>query len=273
MGQEFYKWQFDRTKTSIWMYSERGILSYLYHYILVREPKYILDRAENIIGQKLSNYLSFKPHSYTIFTEFELGSKGFGCPDGALLIEGHCRKAFVFIEGKARTFTKEFQYPEEVAEKIKSLDPSSIEFKKVKNRNNYNSSINGQLELRWRFVNCLQEALYGNEFPCVSEQLIKVPKDILRTDRFYWSKSFKPDPKKKGDWRRVNMSRGLQKLYEILKGVDTFLLLAITADKEMPRQKMSELRLFNKDGKPLINKAEKIYWLSLRLVQERFQRV
>jgi hypothetical protein len=93
-----------------------------------------------------------------VYTEFDLGAEGFGCPDGGLLLEGQRGNAFGFIEGKAIPLELSFKDPKVISAATKDIDWDAADMADIESlmrQNTYNSSGNGQHELRWRFVNAL----------------------------------------------------------------------------------------------------------------------
>lgn len=96
----------------IWFYSERGLLAYLFHAILEGDLSLVLDNAMDGSGRNLREVLG-PVGLHQVLTEFSLGNKGFGNPDGAILTGiGLPNASFVFVEGKPVTFQETFQKPE-----------------------------------------------------------------------------------------------------------------------------------------------------------------
>src|SRR5690349_6624007 len=80
------------------VYSERGLLSYYSHEVLINNPQPMLNEARNANNISLAQIIGdFK--KYTVYTEFSLGSVGFGSPDGALWTKAE-HSCFIFINGK-----------------------------------------------------------------------------------------------------------------------------------------------------------------------------
>lgn len=266
MGK-FYSHEID-DKKRICLYSERGVLSYLYSYLMLNSLESVLKEAKNSKKESLDQIVEFSQDTkYTILQEFDLGSEGFGSPDGGLLLESNELKTFVFIEGKAISFDSSFQSPKRIEIMVDKLDPNSASFETLRNKNNYNSSINGQLELRWRFINSFRRAKKKKEL-VVTEQFLNVPPEYLKVDRFYWRRKLKPQKSEPTDWRRVNMNIDLQPLYDLLKSVDQFILLAITSDKEYP-ENLSKTRLFDENGNFITNYEKYLFWLPLKIIESQ----
>ena len=139
------------------LYSERGLLTHFFHDMLVMDPVPMLEAAKNSDGGLMVNILDIGAlKSFTVYTEFELGPQGFGSPDGGLLLVGERRRAFIFIEGKAIPFAHSFKDPELTAKPIQNRNWQALDLEPLMRQNKFNSSINGQIELKWRFVNALR---------------------------------------------------------------------------------------------------------------------
>jgi len=111
-------------------YSERGLISYLMFRYFYKEKnlKNFLKQIQLIDNQQnpfRSNLRKTPINSIRIFSECDLGD--FGCPDGIIAFEFNTNKYLIFIEAK--------------------LNESVEQSNKGKR---YGSTINGQLELKWR---------------------------------------------------------------------------------------------------------------------------
>jgi hypothetical protein len=216
-----------------WFYSERGLLSYLFHAVLAGDLSLVLDNAMDASRKRLREVLG-PVGLHRVLTEFGLGNEGFGSPDGAILTGlGQQNAACVFVEGKPVTFWETFQKPEPPDVILPRLAEADGE-KQVRRRvRRYNSKLNGQLELRWRFVNALQESDGQGE---VSEQHVALPPEIMVNDVFYLRHQFKPDQDRRKQWRRVGLDGDLAGLGQSVADVQEFYLLAITTDRGFPQQ-------------------------------------
>ncbi len=252
----------------IWFYSERGLLAYLFHAVLEGDVSLVLDHATNQNGRTLRDALrAVAPHR--VLTEFNLGSDGFGSPDGAILTGlGQPEAAFVFVEGKPVTFWETFQKPES-PDAIQAKFAEADGEKRVRRLiRGYNSKLNGQLELRWRFVNALRASAGHDE---ASEQHVTLPPEVMVNDVFYLRHRFQPDPTRREQWRRVGLMGELVGLRGSLDSAREFYLLAITADSTFPHREMSQVRLFNRTGQPLADARDRLFWMSLDRVKERLE--
>jgi hypothetical protein len=146
------------------------------------------------------------------FGEFQLGPSGFGSPDGGFLgihaIHATLHKAFVFIEAKAVLERASFQDPAVVSQRIDGMDWNGLDeqdLARLSNANTINSSLNGQVELRWRFVNAFRQGPSGTEMLITEAAVPVLPQDILRTDRFYWRQRLRPQQRKALTMRQVQV--------------------------------------------------------------------
>ena len=123
-------------------YSERGLMSY---FMFVELPKRMGDflKALEFPKNVLNPFKDIIPTNAIIFSELDFGKQGFGCPDGAIYFEykkgDETISTMILIEAKAdETYAK------------------SCKKKK------YNSTIKGQLELRWRMKELLLNECFCN---------------------------------------------------------------------------------------------------------------
>ena len=108
-------------------YSERGAMSYYMFQELCLGKENILIKSINQSNNQLFDIHKIK--KFTIFSELDLGNKGFGKPDGAVFFIYKGEKKFIFIEAK-------------INKSYKKSNNKSI---------SYNSTLNGQIELKYRF--------------------------------------------------------------------------------------------------------------------------
>jgi len=182
----------------------------------------------------------------TVISEFDLGKSGFGCPDGCIITDNGFA---IFIEGKNHKFKKG----------IMKLNSKSYE--------GFNSSINGQFELRWRFMNAL---LMGNK--SVSEREIalcgQLPEKYKETDVFYLSDERLKYPKTDAkNYRRLTDRPLIEDLNELFKNtnLDKTYFLAITSDDSYPdRNDVETIRFFDyKQPGHGINATKKVFHFNI----------
>jgi hypothetical protein len=75
------------------------------------------------------------------------------------------------------------------------------------------------------------------------------------------------------DWRRVEVGGELRQLFEDLRPVEDYNLLAITADTEAPVDYLKRIRLFTKDGVPLEDASRFIYWLPIEFISKHLHSI
>jgi hypothetical protein len=203
-----------------------------------------------------------------VLTEFDLGKVGFGCPDGGLLIEsGNGNGTFIFVEGKQVEYERSSIRPQSwawVDEQMRQGQKSAIRMKIA----GFNSSINGQLELKWRFANAF---LADRTATVVSERMVQLHGDVVANDVFYLRCPNFPDSQRLTTWRNVDLA-SLPGFSRLLQRVNRFLLLAITVDENIPAR-LSEIRLYDSRGHLLTDAADRLFWLSLREIEKRLTRV
>jgi len=251
------------------LYSERGVMAYLFISLLREQPELILDNAQNGDGTTLRDSIE-GVKNIRLLTEFELGNKGFGCPDSGLLLQDNeDRWHFVFVEAKTEPWAVSHQGPtQRTPEELSSLSYSELDRLCV--RDKFNSSINGQLELRWRFVNAFRNT--PENLDLVIER--NVPELLMKSDRFYWRRRLLVDETKNSDWRRVQMGTGLRPLRELLLSVeDRFHLLTITTDTSRPE--MNDVRLFNEGGHMMSQRdaGVRLFWMGLRVLTDQLREI
>ena len=117
-------------------YSERGLMSYFMFVELPKRMGEFLNTLEfpdqDNAGSPFKEIKKENITNATIFSELDFGKQGFGCPDGAIYFENNGISTMILIEVKA---------DESYAESCK--------------KPKYNSTIKGQLELRWRMKELL----------------------------------------------------------------------------------------------------------------------
>ena len=199
-------------------YSERGILSYfMFRYL-----------PDNNNLNKFLKELSFPEgceHPFkdihddavlnaVYFSEFELGKKdGFGCPDGAIYFSWAGRPMMILLEGK---FNETY-------------------LTSCKKKSNYNSTIQGQLELRWYAF-----YLYLKEKSMISKPKITyLVGEKGRVPKMSQSQASKEEliKRKIATFRRVRLVNGVGKLfsnYVANCNFDQIFFLCVTDDPQNP---------------------------------------
>jgi hypothetical protein len=251
-----------RNGNNVWVYSERGLMSFLLWHLLADHLDFVLDQAHDVEGTWLRDVVAACDH-HTTLTEYEIGPQGFGSPDGSVVIRTRDRRFFVFVEAKAGRFQDSYLNPPIMT--AEQLAAPQAKVAQLCKDNKFNSSINGQLELRWRFVNAFQEAIAANDVMVTEQRVpaIALPDALLQADRFYWRLFLQPNRVVAAHWRRVYMGDELQCLYDLMRDCE-FLLLAVTFDQDIPDFR-NTLRLF--DGQGRLDVAKRVFWLNGQLIE------
>jgi hypothetical protein len=251
----------------LWSYSERGLLSAYFYTALPDALQNFPDgrlfySVVNESGIPLASQLGRQLHEYWIITEFDLGNVGFGQPDAALCLRTDTGVHFVFIEAKVGAFRFNYQPPSLHSKTVAQLATiSDVGVDKLCKASKFNSSINGQLELKWRFVNAFR-ARQPLTRQVVSERWITLPHELMSCDRFYWRLRLQPRKGQEEEWRRVDLGGRLTPLFGLLSQVEHFYLLAISDDRSFPAQ-LSDIRLYDAMGELEADKSKYLHWLPL----------
>jgi hypothetical protein len=225
-------------------YSERGLMSY---FMFVQLPKRLPEFLESLqfpkdVPNPFAN-LNEPIKKSIIFSELSLGNEGFGVPDGAIYVEWP-EPTMIFVEVKANdTFAESFK------------------------NESFNSTLTGQLELKWRFVSSYSSERESalNKMEYVHED--KVLKEFYTLDNepcdeFYRAEG-RRDEKLVGSWRRLLINNGVKDFLGILNRTEgRVVFLAITADRTNPFHK-PETKLPRCYGKEWSEAKRQFCWLSI----------
>lgn len=203
-------------KVTFACYSERGIVSYFMLRVLPSDPATFLSQIVDGAGQKpFGSVQTNQITNLTIFSELVFGSKyGFGNPDGALYFEVTGTPYMIFYEAK---LNETYQ---------RSCKGQS-----------YNSTIQGQLELKWRLVTLYHqgsiETHKGTEFIEEKEEFSTFYSD---KDKFYAPSADEEDPSL-DSFRHLAVRGGVKKVFdEYISHCDPerVYFLASTSDSQNP---------------------------------------
>lgn len=221
-------------------YSERGIMSFLMFRYLPYGNNLNLFLEELEFSQNLPN--PFKGESVenpVFFSELDFGNKGFGKPDGAIFFILKNNPCMIFIESK---------FNESYEESCKNT--------------NYNSTIKGQLELRWRGISLYKEqkekAVVNIRGICYLIETPKYRKYYFKNDLFYkkLDLSYMQDI---AGFRRLRLIEGVEKIFKQYIDkckIQSIYYLVISNDNKNPFNNIrSELLpdCFNKSWKKMKN--------------------
>lgn len=209
-----------KTDLQFGCYSERGLMSY-FMFIDLPElmPKFLkaLSFPEGV-GSRFNDITITKA---IIFSELDLGKTvGFGCPDGAIYFEykkdDKTISTMILIEVKAN---ETYEESCKLKETKKKKDDPNEEENSQEYEDGYNSTIKGQLELRWRMKELLLNKCFCNAKLKPWSKGIKYLREIESMREFYTSKNNQPHDefyteKKKetknplARWRRLIINDG-----------------------------------------------------------------
>lgn len=151
--------------TTFACYSERGLVGYFMLRVFPTDPVGFIRQIENGAGEK--PFATLQPDrisNLTIFSELCFGSKhGFGNPDGAIYLEASGQSTFFLYEAKLNeTYCKSCQ------------------------GKSYNSTIQGQLELKWRLLALFHQGAFqthkGKKYVVETPAFVQ---EYAKDDRFY----------------------------------------------------------------------------------------
>ena len=202
-------------------YSERGILSYfMFRYLpsgnnlagFLRELSFPAD-----CPNPFSDIDDSEVTTPVIFSELEFGKKdGFGCPDGAVWFERAGRPVMIFLEGKI-----------------------GESFGQSCRKASYNSTIQGQLELRWRVVSLFKAGSIrqheGAEYVCETEGY----RDKYKGKDPFYDPTERDDGEVLSNNRRLKLTDGVRKVFEYVAkcGMEDIYFLAVTSEPEQNGKK------------------------------------
>lgn len=231
---------FNHGKNEVWGYSERGALMHFCTRTLPTKPGVVAKAILHATGKRFAEIFPGKVTNCISIGEFDLGKKmGFGCPDGGFLMKIGRESVFAFVEGKRCSFAKAFMTP----------NPDSCK--------GFNSSLNGQLELRWRFVNCLSKMEAG-QGSVVSERRCPPPPALRKTDIFYQNRVGK------NVFRTVDLQT-VEPIGDLVRSASRVILLAITDDEDLPSRYFDDVRIYRADGTEITkNEPDRpLFWIPL----------
>lgn len=226
-------------------YSERGLMSY---FMFVQLPNNLKEFLKSL------QFPKDVPHPFAImnepitksiiFSELSFGNEGFGSPDGAIYVEWPT-PTMIFIEIKANeTYEQSFK------------------------NESYNSTLKGQLELKWRLVSSyfsdrefiLDRSVYLHEDKELKEFYTL---DDARCDEFYRS-DIRKDEKLVSSWRRLQKTEGVKEFLDTLgRTRERVFYLSITTDQTNPFDG-KDTKMPRCYGKNWSEAKQQFCWLSIK---------
>jgi len=199
--------------TQFGCYSERGLMSYFMFVVLPTQVGDFLADLEfpKDIANPFAHCRGTHPRS-VIFSELNFGNEGFGCPDGAIFVEAPI-PTMVFLETKLN---------ESYAASCR--------------RSSYNSTIRGQLELRWRMTELHRSERYRDYGGTRYIQETPEFKAIYQLeDSAFYGHEDRQDDTWPGSWRRLKIVDGVKTFLDMLALCeDRVYYCAITKDESNP---------------------------------------
>lgn len=249
----------------VWFFAERGVMSHAMSKFSERTAQLLLTKSENGNQQSLGDVVGtgHEDDELILLTEFGLGNNGFGSPDAGLFMQRRDQGIFVFIESKMEEISSSWQFPREMTKaQLSTMARGAID--DICRKNSLNSAINGQLEMRWRFINAFLNSQSRADL-LVRESQAVLPEILRSSDRFYWQRNLQVQDSIDTEWRRVSLKGGLKPLQRLLERTSTFFLLALTADSTRP-EKLNELRLYENGSRLSPQQvATKVFWGDIHL--------
>lgn len=194
-------------------YSERGLMSYFMFVVL---PTQVGDFLADLrfpagVSSPFVDQKGTQPPAI-IFSELNFGNEGFGCPDGAVFVEAPL-PAMVFLETK---LNESF---------ITSCGGAS-----------YNSTIRGQLELRWRMTELHRSKSHqvykGTTYIQENAGFKAIYKEL---DSAFYGHENRQDEAWPGSWRRLRIAEGVKTFLDLLAQCgERVFFCAITKDEQNP---------------------------------------
>jgi hypothetical protein len=196
-------------------YSERGIVAYFMLRVLPTDPTGFLRQIQNGASDfPFASVDSASISGLTIFSELGFGSVGFGNPDGAVYFEVNKQPFMVFYEAKLNETY------------LQSCSGQS-----------YNSTIQGQLELKWRLLNLYKsgEIKTDGDHRCIVESA-EYASHYAEFDKFYTPSAEEEDPSLVRQ-RRLLLKGGVEEVFTTYISkchLDQVFFLASTNDTSNP---------------------------------------
>lgn len=199
--------------TQFGCYSERGLMSYFMFVVLPTQVGDFLADLQFPSGviDPFAERRGTHPTAI-IFSELNFGNEGFGCPDGAIFVDAP-NPAMLFVETKLN---------ESYAGSCGGAS--------------YNSTIRGQLELRWRMAHLhrtkCHQVYQGTPYIQETSEFKEVYKGA---DTAFYGHENRQDEAWPGSWRRLRIAEGVKEFLDLLgKCEDRVYFCAITKDTQYP---------------------------------------
>lgn len=295
-------------------YSERGIIAHLMFRILPQALDEFLQllKFPKDVPNPFAAATRDQLRDVVLFSEMDFGNVGFGKPDGAIAFSFREVTYFLFLEGKANeTYAKSCKEDDkpvtcnpDASTGILKHPPSeeAAAPEAVQAVAGYNSTIRGQLELRYRMIRLFK--YYPDEafkpvphakmteaappFLEAGEHAVTLPssksisrdpclrettavKDFYRDKDGFYAHPTRTDPQALRSWRHLWIRHGVGKVFEYLRKTEekNIHFLTFTKDATNPFDSNAGLlpRLFDSTWE---GSKHRFPWITSQLVENRW---
>jgi len=247
---ELYRREIDGA--TLGCYSERGLMAYFMFHVLPGRMADFLQRTRFAAGVPNRLRDIRRCEDLTLFSELGFGNEGFGNPDGAIWFRHEGKPFLIMVEVKLNQSYEE------------SCRPSA----------SYNSSIRGQLELKWRLMTLFKALppveIFGTGYVVENDELIG---RYMDRDGKY---SAVVDVGRLGleGRRRLRLVEGVGEFFSQYAGPCDFediFYLALTDDHENPLDGAPHLRprCFDEAGREVTDGISQFCWMGKDVIEQR----
>lgn len=233
-------------------YSERGLMAYFMFHVLPGRLLDLLQRTRFAAGVPNRLRDIRRCEDITLFSELGFGNEGFGNPDGAISFRHEGKPYLIMVEVKLNQSYEE------------SCRPSA----------RYNSTIQGQLELKWRLMTLFRAGppteILGVNYIVETDELIR--RYMARDGKY----SGVVDVGRLGleGRRRLRLVEGVGEFFAQYAGpcdFENIFYLAMTDDPLNPLDATPQLRprCFDESGREVADGINQFCWMSKDVIEQR----
>jgi hypothetical protein len=231
-------------------YSERGIMSYFMFRVLASRLSEFLALAQFSNGNPNRLKLDGPPQDIALFSELDFGNEGFGKPDGAIWFRHRDRPHLVLMEVKLNQSYRA------------ACSPTA----------SYNSTIRGQLELKWRLMRLFKAGQIvtddGVQYVAECDPMLAFYRD---KDRIY-SRSAVGGPLVLGNRRRLRLVQGVGEFFQRFVtpcAFEDIFYIALTVDTGNPLDSNKDLlpRCCDAAGCPDESAVRQFAWINTSVLE------
>jgi hypothetical protein len=236
--------------TTLRCYSERGLMSYFMFHVL---PDRMQDFLRNIeFSRNSPNRLHGIPkfEELTLFSELGFGNEGFGNPDGAIWFRHEGRPVLIMIEVKLNQTWQQ----------------------SCRATASYNSTIRGQLELKWRLMTLYKSGRFTD---ILGVRYIVENDGLIEGFREYDSKYANVNDMLKLGFegrRRLRLVQGVGEFFKEYVAPTNFediYYLALTNERKNPLDHLPDLRprCIGENGQEVADGLNQFCWASKDVIE------